>query len=306
MPGFFKETFLTGNHTGLVDQGLLQVVGFLPRLFQVLLAVFLISVEAVYLTMVVNRHEVLYKNTYLPALMYVILMSFGNDVVVFHQNLIINFLLIFACDKIFSLFKNDQPVSLIFDCGLLLSVASLIYFPCVILFFFLLIVLTILRSVNLREWGIAFVAFALPYFFLAVYGFLTDSLDNGVAGMTENLTVGKTMVQPASIIPSLHSSVLPFAALFLVLVLMSLMRLRSNFYKNSIKTRSVQQVFLILSIFMVAEILLLKKIELYHFTQLAVPCSIFLAYFYITAQKRLWLYETSFWILVVLIVQSYL
>ena len=305
LPGFFKEIFIASNHTGFVDQSLLKVVSFLPKFFQVLLAVLLVSAEAVYLTVVINRHEALEKNTYLPALFFVLLMSFSGDVVLFHQNIIVNFLLIFACDKIFSLFKNDWPVALIFDCGLLLSVASLIYFPCVILFFFFLIVLRILRPANLREWGIAFVAFALPYFFLAVYAFLTDSLGKRLEGMTEHCKIGKEIVQAGSNLPSFHFSVLPFVAFLLCLLLLSLVRLRANFYKNSIKTRSVHEALVILSTFIFVEILFLKKIELYHFTQLAVPCSVFLAYFYITAQKRLWVYETSFWILVALIVQSY-
>src|ERR1044071_9267911 len=116
-------------------------------------------------------------------------MSFNNGVIVFPHALLINFLLIFACDKIFSLFKHENPVSLIFDSGLLLSVISLIYFPCVLLFFFLLAVLTVVRSVNFREWAIALVGFILPYYFMFVYAFLTDSLENTFHNLLSKFTL---------------------------------------------------------------------------------------------------------------------
>src|SRR5260221_6707346 len=218
LPAFFKQDFLVTERTGFIDHLIINAVAVLPKFFQILLAVMLISTEAVYLTLVVNRHEVLYKNTYLPALIYVLLMSFHSGVIVFHQMLFINFILIIVCDKIFYLFKNDNPVSLIFDCGLLLSIASLIYFPCFILLFFFLLVLVILRSVNLREWAIAAVAFLIPYFFLSVYCFMTDSL---------NIETIKLIIADWTFHFSLftfHFSGLPFVIFFFIMLSLSLVR----------------------------------------------------------------------------------
>jgi hypothetical protein len=61
-------------------------------------------------------------------------------------------------------------------------------------------------------------------------------------------------------------------------------------------------VFFVLSL---AGFFFLPEISFYHFTQLAIPFAIFLAYFFISAKKRLWIYEAALWIMVGFIVMSY-
>jgi hypothetical protein len=270
----------------------------------------LISFEGIYLNLILNRHEVLFKNTFLPALIYVVLMSFNPGVIRFNEILIVNLLLIFTCEKIFSLFKNESPAGIIFDCGLLISVTSLIYFPVIILLLFLLIVLIIQRAFSLREWTIAVVAFLLPYFFLFTYSFLLGSLKTVVAETTafaklNFITYGSNAMQLPQFVSQERNSVLLFAIFFGIQLLLSLIRLRTNYYKNTIKTRSAQQVIIMLTLFIIAEILFVKKMDLAFFAQLAIPFSTFIAYYYVSGKKRLWLFETSFWIMIALIFSSY-
>src|SRR4051812_45826614 len=102
IPGFFKETFVITEYHGVISAMVLGIVGVLPRFLQVLLAVLLVSFEAIYLSLIVNKHEVLFKNTHLPALMYVILMSFSSAVITFNEIILVNLILIITCDKLFS------------------------------------------------------------------------------------------------------------------------------------------------------------------------------------------------------------
>ncbi|HEV7620475.1 MAG TPA: hypothetical protein VGO09_02010, partial [Flavisolibacter sp.] len=70
---FFNHPFVM-NGTGTTLYNLItDFLNIFPGFIQVLITVGLISFEAIYFNTILNRHEVLYKNSYLPALMYALL-----------------------------------------------------------------------------------------------------------------------------------------------------------------------------------------------------------------------------------------
>src|SRR4051812_5010738 len=72
---FFKHSFISNENGAPLYKLFLTVLGSLPFFLQVLIAMSFISIEAIYLNNIKNRYEVLYKSSYLPAFMYVLLMS---------------------------------------------------------------------------------------------------------------------------------------------------------------------------------------------------------------------------------------
>lgn len=295
-PGFFKaETALKAY-----DSSFLNGISTLPVFIQTLISIILVSLGAIYLNYVTTKHDIIFQHSYLPALMYVILMSFHKEAIQFHPLLVSNILVIRTLDKTFSLFKNESPVSPIFDGSFLLAVATLIYFPAFLFFFLFLYSIYNLRSFNFREMMIAVVGFTLPFFFLAVFGFWTDSLVSSTQNFFARFTIHKIQEELHDVRPAIW-----IAAYVALLVLMALVRLRSNFYRNTIKTRSTQEILFVFFILALGGLFFLPSISLYHFTQLAIPFSIFIAYFFISAKKRLWMYEASLWILIGFIVLSY-
>jgi len=296
IPGFFKAESALKAY----DSSLLNGISSLPVIIQVFISIILVSVGALYLNYVTTKHDVIFQHSYLPALMYVVLMSFHREVTQFHPLLVSNILIIRALDKTFSLFKNDSPVSPIFDASFLLAVATLLYFPAILFFFLLLYSIYNLRSFNFREMMIAVVGFTLPFFFLAVYGFWTDTLVSSTHKFFARFTFHKIQEE-------LHDlkSAIWIAVYIVLLVLLSLVRLRSNFYRNTIKTRSTQEILFVFFILALAGLFFLPAIALYHFTQLAIPFSVFIAYYFISAKKRLWIYEGALWILIAFVVSSY-
>lgn len=273
----------------------------LPGFIQVLIAVALVSLEAIYLNTLLNRHEAFDKNSYLPALMYALLMSLAAPFLQFHALILVNLFLLRALDKTFALFKNESPVSILFDSCFLISIASLIYFPASTLFILFLISLAILRSFNFREWIISLIGFFLPYFFMSVYFFWTDHLIAGWKNVFGYLT-------PAH--PKATFSIdKPLLVLFIflgVLFLLSMNRLRQNFYKNIVRTRSYQQILILFFILAGLSTFLLKTIPLYHFTILAIPLSAFFGYYFLSARRRPWLSELILWLMIGLIVWNHL
>jgi len=295
-PGFFKAQSSLAPYDSLLLNGVSQI----PVLAQVLISIVLVSLGAIYLNYVTNKHDILYRHSYLPALFYVILMSFHKDVIQFHPLLVSNLVVIRALDKTFSLFKNDAPVSPIFDSSFLLAIATLIYFPSFILFFLFLYAIYNLRSFSFREFMIAVVGFALPFFFIAVYGFWTDALGSATHNFFARFSIHKIQDGLAATKP-----LLGFAIFLAILILLALIRLRTNFYRNAIKTRSTQEILFLFFILSVGGLFFLPQVSFYHFTQLAIPFSVFLAYYFISAKKRLWMYEFALWALFGFIASSY-
>ncbi len=296
LPGLFSGE---ASHTPY-DSLLLNSILHIPVFLQMLISVALVSVGAIYLNHVSVKHEIIYRHSYLPALLYLVLMSFHKDVVRFHPLLVSNLLIIMALDKTFSLFKNDKPVSFVFDSSFLIAVATLLYFPAFILFFLLLYAIYSLRSFSFREFLIAVIGFGLPFFFISVYGFWTDSLGSATKNFFARFSIHKIEEGIAA-----TNQLLAFAVFLALLILLSLIRLRTNFYRNAIKARSTQEILFLFFIFTAAGFLFLPKISFYHFTQLAIPFSVFLAYYFISAKKKLWLYEMALWVLFGFIVSGY-
>jgi hypothetical protein len=297
LQGFTKPNFVVESTDGLLYGIVSSFLALLPRFLQVLLAMALVSYQAIYLNLLFNKHEVLYKNTYLPSLFYVLVMSFSSDITMFHPILLVNLILLAVMDKIFTLFKSANPVSQIFDSCFLISLCSLIYFPSVVMFAIFFFALIALRSFSLRELLVAFTAFLLPYFFLVVYAFVTDSPD----AFTNTFLVQFSFVNPD--IDFSAEKILLVPAFYLAMLLVfSLLKLRANYYKNAIRTRSALQIILAYFILAIAAFVLAKPFSISHFTLAAVPASGFLAYFYLAVKKRMWLVELSFWVLVAMVV----
>ena len=295
LPGFFIDV----HHYSGYDSLLLNPVQKFPQAVQLVLSILLVTLGAIYLNHITVKHEVIYRHSYLPALFYVLLMSFHRDVIQFHPLLISNLLIIRSLDKTFSLFKNDSPVSPVFDSSFLLAIVAIMYFPAFILFFLLLYSVYSLRSFSFRELTIAVVGFALPFFFLAVYGFCTDTLNSSTQHFITQFRFYKLEYK------NIEKPLIIYGSYFLILVIFSLIRLRANFYLNTIKTRSTQEILFLFLLFTTGGFFLLPQIALYHLTQLAIPLSVFLAYYFISAKRRLWIYEAAFWILIGFVVYSY-
>jgi len=303
IPGFMKTDFLQIEPQGIFGYLLSDFLNSVPQFLLVILAIVLVTGEAIYLNQVLNRHEVLYKNTRLPALIYIILMSFNNDVISFHIILLVNLCLIILCDKFFSLFKNENASKIIFDSGMLIALVSMFYLPFISLLLFLVIVLIIIRPFRFREWLVAFIGFLLPYFFLGVYYFLKDTLQKNVSLVLHESVFGIPETFRVSL--QREAAYFLFVIYLMFMIFVSLVRLRANFFKNTVKTRSTQQVMIFISMLIAAEGFFLSHASLFFYLQLAIPFSVFIAYLYATSKKRVWLYEVSLWFFLILIVQSY-
>ncbi len=258
----------------------------LPSWINFILLFGLISIEAIYLNVILNKHEVHYKNTFLPSFIFALLISSTPELMQFHPIHLINLILLLIINRAFTLFKNEFPVSALFDCGFLVGVAALIYFPAVILLPFLLSTLFILRPFRLKELLITIIGILLPYFFLSTYLFWNHAL---IPFWKTYMSYFQNIDPQILIVKNIKILILGIS--IGTLLILSILKLRMNYRKNIIRTRGYQQVFFILLILNTAWLLLTEKIKIIHFSFLIIPVSVFCSYYFVSARKGKWIFE---------------
>ncbi len=273
----------------------------LPSGVNWLIMVSLVSFSAIYINQISNKHEVLYKNSYLPAFVYALFISSVPEFLTVHPIHFVNLIILRVFDKSFSLIKNDSPVPSIFDSSFLAAVAALIFFPAFIVIPVMIIALSLLRQFNFREWLIMFIGFSLPYFFVSVWMYWNHNLLyfwKDYIGRFVHLKPVITIVYTPQLIA--------LSVLFGVWMILGLGKLRINYFKNVIRTRIIQQVLFLFFLFSVGSIFLGQKISVLNFSLLAIPFSIFAGYYLLSAKKRIQFYEIFLWMVIAVIVWNHL
>ncbi len=296
LPAFSHAAISNTQDGMLVYQWLAALVNHLPPAIIKLLCIAIVSFQAIYIHYIVVKHEVLYKDSYLPSLMFAVLASCLPAFQQFNPVLIVNLLMLFILNKSFALFKEESPVPLIFDCCFLIAIASLVYLPAILFFLLFLISLLVLRPFHWREWIVAFIGFSLPYFFISVYFFWVSGFKQFYSWLFTNHINKKLFYEIHFTRP-----LILLLIIYGVLLILSLFKLRDNFYKNAIKTRIVQQVTIIYLIIATLSALLQTMITLQQFALLAFPVAVFFAYFFLSVTKRLWMYEVFFLMMLAII-----
>jgi hypothetical protein len=122
--------------------------------------------QATLLNSICNYHKLLPRSNYLPAMCYILVTSLMPDWGHFSAPLLINSIMIWCWYRMVALYNNHSPVTAIFNIGLLLGFATLLYVPAIAFLFLLLFALLIMRPFRIQEWFVGFVGFTSPYYFL--------------------------------------------------------------------------------------------------------------------------------------------
>jgi hypothetical protein len=140
-----------------------------------LLAFILVYIQALLLNYLVNEHRMTARQTYLPAMAFLLITSLLPDWTYLSAPLVANGFLLWAFIKLFRLYNLGAAQGAIFNIGLILGIASFIYFSSAALVICLLLGLMILRPFRLKEWLLLLLGAATPYYFYGVYLYLTDA-----------------------------------------------------------------------------------------------------------------------------------
>ncbi len=133
--------------------------------------------QATLLNSICNYHKMLPRANYLPAMCYILITSLLPDWGHFSAPLLINSIMIWCWYRMVALYNNPSPVTAIFNIGLFIGLATLLYVPAIAFLFMLFFALIIMRPLRIQEWFVGFVGFTSPYYFLILVLYFIHQLN---------------------------------------------------------------------------------------------------------------------------------
>lgn len=140
------------------------------------IALCIMLAQAFLLNKIVNQNDIVSKTTFLPALVYTLLMSYHPAGLTIHPTLIANTFILLIINNLFISNDNPDHYPSILSIGFYLSIASLFWFPVVFIIPLLIISVFIISAKPFREFVILLSGICLPYYFLAFSYFMTNNL----------------------------------------------------------------------------------------------------------------------------------
>jgi hypothetical protein len=256
----------------------------------VIVAGFMVYIQAILFNRVVNNHALLSKPSFLPALLYVTSASLFMPFLILSPPLICNFLLIWIMDKFLKVGKSSNAIMIMFDVGMIIAAGTLIYFPFIVMLVMLWLTLLLYRSFEWREWISGLVGILTIFFFVGVYYYWNDSLSMFYKIW---LPLGNKFPSVFKINYNDYLVLIPV----LVMMVLAALQLRENFFRSFISTRKAFQMLFFMFIVALISFYTKPDFRLYHFLLCVPPGSVLLAYYFSNAKKR-WFYESLFLILV--------
>lgn len=265
------------------------------RTLNIMLAGLVIFVQALWINRLVFRYSILSKNSYLPGLLYVILMSLFSSFLILNAAVFANFFLLLIIDKLFSVHKSMRTIPLIFDIGLLISFATLFYFPTILWLLMIWFALMYFKPFVWREYIVGLIGFLIPYLFVALFYFWNDRLEDFFKiwePLKNRFSLDLFWLKMNDFIPLLPT---------LLILLLAVNTFRINFYKNVIQVRKYHQLLILLIFISAAAYYIRPAFGINHFILLGIPTAIFLSNYFLFSRK-LWISESLLLLLMLSII----
>jgi len=264
-----------------------------------ILGFLLLIIGALLLNNLVAKFQILSTDSHMPALVYTIMMSATPSLLTLHPILFVNLFSILILNRLYDAYRKNNVFTQVFDVGLFAGIASLFYFPAIVLYLFILITLTIIRPVIWREWAISFVGLTVPYFFVGVYFFWMDLLGIQANSFSTFLFIEGV---PKLEVDTTH--------LFLIITTSFVSLFAAKKYFQEITTLVVKgKKMLIILIWMfivtLLSLLLAPSLSIVYFSLAAVPFSIYLSNYILNIQNKL-VSELVFFLLLTSIVYTHI
>lgn len=276
--------------------GIIIPPDFFSPFSNVFYATIIAFIQGLILNRMVNNYNLLPKPTFLPALMYVTLTAIIPPFIILSPVLIANFFVLWLIEKFLSIYRKDKAIGVVFDMGMIVGGGTLFYFPFIAMLPLLWIVLLVFRAFNWREWIAGVMGFLTICLFLVVSNYMNE---------TWNVLV-KTAFPFASQFPAqINVNWNDYIVLIPVLTLLffSFLIISQKLNRSNVHVRKSYLMLLYMFVFALLSFFVEANYHIFHFLLVVPPLSVFLAHYFISAQKR-WFYESLYWILVGCILYS--
>jgi len=257
----------------------------------------LISFQAVFLNVIVNRYNLLNDTTYLPGLFLIFFSCLSIFSLSNNQIIVANSLLVLVLYQLLNLYNSDKKFGLLFNSGVLIGFATMFYMPSIVYFPLLWIALIYLSTPVWRDFAISLIGFIFPVVYYIAYFYVFKDLSELIF-ISKHLSIYSFSWNEA---PFWTKSLLLLISTYCVLSCLYLMMSAS---RNIVRIRKM--LLIILLVFLISfTTLLLNQNDLIATLIMVTPAlSIIMANF-LQKQTKGWLAELIFLSMVFLCFMSY-
>lgn len=228
----------------------------------------LVVLNALAINAIYNANEFFERNSYMPSLLYVVMMSFYHAAYSIDGLLVAHSFVIAMIYQLFLLRQNEDGRKHVFNGSFLAGCAATFHPPLVLLAPLLVIMVRRIRPFVFREALMVVVGMGIPLLYAGVYLWLSDS------------EIVLKLIDKAADYTSKQTDFLITAVLFTLLFLLSLLSIRSRMKTSSIRLKKLASMLwwlvLLGAIFGVADFFMFGQIERFSF--LMIPLSFFLPF----------------------------
>ncbi len=232
LPLFYTSSFdLPKTDDDVLYQSLLSFLNSKTKIFPKLypfLSLLLLFTQALMFNSFINRQKMTGRQTFLPAMSYLLLTSLLPDWNYFSAPLLVNTIFIFILSSLFQIYNNEKAKGIIFNAGFAGGVAVFLYFPSLLFGIWMLLALMIMRPFKINEWILCIVGISTPFYFYGIYLFIRDQWSWGALFSTLHIKL-----------PSIAQSLWLAISVFLIVVpfLMGAFYVQDNLRKMLIQVR---------------------------------------------------------------------
>ncbi|MHC1706143.1 MAG: hypothetical protein AB9842_01340 [Bacteroidales bacterium] len=168
--------------------GLIGTVGLLNTI----LAFILVLAQGIILTLLLSAHDLSPRNNLLPAIIYMILMSWNPLMLTLNPALITNAILLIFLFLFMKVYERPDAFKEVFSACFTLSLACFFDAPLIILLLLVWFGFLIYRVFTWREWMISLIGFGLPLIYICFYYFWKGEL----SGLLNRTTTVINQIEP--------------------------------------------------------------------------------------------------------------
>ncbi len=244
-----------------------------------IIATVLLIVQATLLNYITVRHGILYKDTFLPGLFFIVLNSLYPEQAELTPQLISNTFIILMFQRLCYLYESNTPLLIILDTGMYLGLALLFNYDVAIFLPFILISVVVFTSFNIRYLALSVIGISIPLYFAAVIFYLNGNLSTVLQFIEQSFQ--RTLLK--SVFGG-YELLIPAIVIFPI-VFIATVNLQLNFFRNKVKTRRILQSLALLFLVGALGLVIENTNFIYALFYLSIPLSIVVAYYFINTEK---------------------
>lgn len=175
-------SFITGNIDATWRSGVTPLYNLVANLldfwppFMLIIAMLLMGFESLFLNSILVANQIIGRVNTLGAVVFLLMMNLMPVQTTFYPSLLSSVFLLMFIHTLFAIYQTPHPELYLYNGGLFLSLATMCWFPNLILVLWGVVALSIVHKGSIRLHIIPFLGLIFPYFIFFSFHFLKGDL----------------------------------------------------------------------------------------------------------------------------------